>query len=211
MGDDREVSGEHDQDLTDEMLAEQARDGDPHAFQMLYERHEARLRRRIRERLPRRLRRKASESDVIQMAFLGVHHGLQRFTVRGEGSFAAWLDEIVEHKILDLVRRYVRAGKRNVLQEITGALLVDQWPQEPTDASPSAAAMANELEERIAAAMTRLPEDYRLVLQLVRQDGLTLAEAGRLMGRSTGAAEKLYGRALVRLAALARTDRGDDG
>ena len=37
------------------------------------------------------------------------------------------------------------------------------------------------------------------VIELVQAQGLTLAEAGARMGRSAGAAEKLYGRATAQL------------
>ena len=46
--------------------------------------------------------------------------------------------------------------------------------------------------------MAALPADYREILRLCREEGLTLREAAERMGRSREAAKKLYGRALVR-------------
>jgi RNA polymerase sigma factor (sigma-70 family) len=48
-------------------------------------------------------------------------------------------------------------------------------------------------------ALGALPPDYREILRLVREEGLTLREAAQRMNRSREAAKKLYGRALFRL------------
>ena len=57
--------------------------------------------------------------------------------------------------------------------------------------------------------MAELPNHYRDVFHMVQVEGLTLAEAGVRIGRSAGAAEKLYGRALAQLARL--VSDGADG
>jgi len=53
-----------------------------------------------------------------------------------------------------------------------------------------------------------LAEDHATVIRLVHQEGLTLVEAGRRMGRTPDATRMLYGRAMQRLAA--RLDRDED-
>ena len=65
-------------DPSDEELALRAQDGDDAAFQILFDRHAPALRRQIQRRLPPLIRRKVDESDVVQMAYLGVHRGLVR-------------------------------------------------------------------------------------------------------------------------------------
>jgi DNA-directed RNA polymerase specialized sigma24 family protein len=67
------------------------------------------------------------------------------------------------------------------------------------------------LREGILLAMEELPEDYRHVLRLVQEEALTLTEAGRRLGRSAGAAEKLYGRALAKLALAIREGESGPG
>jgi DNA-directed RNA polymerase specialized sigma24 family protein len=51
----------------------------------------------------------------------------------------------------------------------------------------------------LRAAIDRIGGDHGQVLRLVHVEGLTLVAAAERMGRSAGAVEKLYGRALARL------------
>ena len=57
--------------------------------------------------------------------------------------------------------------------------------------------------------MQALPTDYQRILRLIQEERLSLREAGERMGRSAGACEKLYGRALSKLAELVHG--GGDG
>ncbi len=189
-------------DPTDEELALRAQGGDDAAFQRLYERHADALARRIHQRLSPMLRRKVDEGDVLQMAYLSAHRSLENFEARGAGSFRAWLEQIVEHKILYVVRQYVQVEKRGVHREETGSFHQRAPALRDREASPSGLAVAGELRDRIERAMEELPDAYREVIGLVQREGLTLAAAAERMERSTAATAKLYGRALAKLSAL---------
>jgi RNA polymerase sigma-70 factor (ECF subfamily) len=191
---------------SDEILAARARAGDEAAFRELCERHAPRLRPRVRRRLPTALRRKVSESDIIQDACLGAHLTLERFEDRGEGSFRRWLGRIVDHKVNDVLRKFLGTAKRGAVGEVSRHARPETRNVAGGGPTPSQVAEASELEERVREALEELPEHYRLVIRLVREDGLTLAETADRMGRSAGAVEKLYGRALSRLAALVRVE-----
>ena len=86
--------------MRDEELAGLAQAGDDRAFETLFDRHAPTLRRQIDVRLPRLLRRKVDASDIVQMAYIGVHGSLDKFESRGDGSYRAWLDQIVEQRLL---------------------------------------------------------------------------------------------------------------
>lgn len=197
---------------SDEVLVARARDGDESAFRELFERYGPTLKARIHRRLPAALRRKVSESDVLQMAYLGAFRNLSGFAARGQGAFRAWLAQIVDHKVKDLLRRYVASAKRSVRREVSRPGRMETCNVPGRTASPSQHAMATELEQRIHASMAVLPDRYRTILQLVQEEGLTLAEAGRRMGCSAKASEKLYGRALSKLSDLVHghSESGDD-
>jgi RNA polymerase sigma-70 factor (ECF subfamily) len=154
------------------------------------------------------LRRKVAESDVLQMAYLSVHQSLGRFTDRGSGSFKAWLERIVDHRITDVLRQYVHTARRGLAHEVSGPQPLSGSKQPARQPTPSVIAVGEELRRTIEAAMARLPDDYRRVLHLVQGEGLTLAEAGVRMGRSAGAAKQLYSRALGRLRRLVRKSAG---
>lgn len=183
----------------DEVLAARAREGDEIAFQILVDRHAPQLRQRIRRKLPATLRRKVSESDVLQVAYLAAHDRLARFEERGQGSFRAWVNQIVDHKVLEVLRRYLATAKRSVDREVSRGNRPDTHNLGAHVASPSEHAVAGELQAKTRDAMRTLPDDYREILRLVQDEGFTLAEAGSRMDRSAGAAEKLYGRAIYRL------------
>jgi len=144
------------------------------------------------------------------MAYLRVHEHLDGFSDRGDGSFKAWLDRIVENQVTDQLRRYFLTAKRSLDQEISGPQLLSGGKLPGRGPTPSMVAIGEELERALEVAMERLPEDYQIVLRLVQGEGMTLAETGKRMGRSEGAAKQLYARALARLSRLVH-ESGDPG
>lgn len=191
----------HDE-VSDETLVARAREGDEAAFDLLLERRLPLLRARVRRRLPALLRRKVAESDVIQAAHLTAFEKLGEFEDRGPGSFAAWLDRILEFKIRKALQRYRGVAKRGVDREVSRGARPDTQQAVAREPSPSAHAIAGELEQKVQRAMAELPDHYREVLKLVKEQGLTLAEAGVRMNCSANAVAKLCGRALCRLTDL---------
>jgi RNA polymerase sigma-70 factor (ECF subfamily) len=189
---------------SDEDLVERARAGDGEALRLLLNRHEPSLRDRVRRELPASLRRKVGASDVIQEAYLGVHRNLANFEPRGEGSFERWLARIVDNKVRDTLRHYLARGKRGRQREVSRPHRADtrQFPaRQPT---PSAIAMAAELEARVRESFERLSPDHQDALRLLRDEGLSMEQAGERLGRSGEAMRKLYARAVTRLRELTR-------
>jgi RNA polymerase sigma-70 factor (ECF subfamily) len=183
---------------SDQELVRRARGGDSAAAGLLLERHGAALRARVRRRLPRALRAKIGESDVVQEACLAAFLHIEEFEDRGEGSFRGWLGTVAERKVLDELRRFAGTDKRNLAREVGGATTGARVATSG-DPSPSAAAIVNEESARLAAAMERLSTEHREVIRLVHELRLPLAEAGARMGRSADAVRKLYARAVLAL------------
>ncbi len=102
-------------------------------------------------------------------------------------------------KVRETLRQHAGTAKRATDREVSRGMRPDTVQFTAKGPSPSEAAIASELAGRIRAAMQALPEDYRSVLQLTREEGLTLREAAERMGRSREAVKKLYGRALCKL------------
>jgi RNA polymerase sigma-70 factor (ECF subfamily) len=65
--------------------------------------------------------------------------------------------------------------------------------------SPSAELMWYERLRGVEAAMMRLPDDYRRVVELRFRDGREFTEIAAAMGRSENATRKLWFRAIERL------------
>jgi RNA polymerase sigma-70 factor (ECF subfamily) len=180
----------------DEELVRRIRKGDADAARTLFDRHSARLRARVRRRLPRAASGRVDESDVIQEAWLAAFLNLGDFEDKGEGSFARWVDGILEHKALDEVRRHVEAEKRDARRDQQIRTTASRAGLEARGRSPSAELMSAERREMLRAQIARLPGDHGTILRLVHDEGLTFVAAGERMGRSADAARKLYGRAL---------------
>jgi RNA polymerase sigma-70 factor (ECF subfamily) len=182
---------------SDQELVRRARGGDSAAAGLLLARHGPALRARVSRRLPRSLRSKIGESDVVQEACLAAFLHLEEFEDRGEGSFRGWLATVAERKVLDELRRFAGTDKRNLAREVGGGTTAARLAVTSGDPSPSAAAIGNEESARLAAAMERLSTEHREVIRLVHELRLPLAEAGARMGRSADAARKLYARAVL--------------
>ena len=181
-------------------LVARARAGDEQALSLLFEESRGALRRRIGRRLAPAVRRRVSESDILQEAYLVASRKLEGFEFRGNGSFAAWLMQIAENAALTAARHHAGAAKRNALAEVSR----DHRAQTDLNAgaapSPSRRAMGEELRERLRQAMQTLSPDHRAVIEMLQHRRLTLAETAELTGRSVNAVKKLHARALAELA-----------
>jgi len=182
----------------DEQLFQRFVDGDEDALCVLLTRHRAAVKAALNGKIPDRMRRRISVMDVIQDAEIAVFEKSETFEDRGDGSFRRWLFGISENKLREALRRHGGTAKRAAGNEVPA----EHRPA--TDAftgdlpSPSQTAIGAEFAEQVRLAMAELSEDYRRVLQLTREAGLTIAEASEHMQRSREATKKLYGRAFVR-------------
>lgn len=198
--------------VTERTLVYRAQDGDSVALKTLFEGQLSPLRRRVHGRLAPAVRRKVSESDVIQEACMVATRRIEDFEYRGEGSFARWLAQIADNVALTFVRRHAQTAKRDAQAEVSRDMRAETGQYAGQEPSPSAHVMASELRERMEQAIRNLPEDYRVVLELLQHRRFTLPEAAQVMGRSVNAIKKLHARALGELAdRLGVRGRGRDG
>jgi RNA polymerase sigma-70 factor, ECF subfamily len=176
----------HGEDIDDaaDLLARSAR-GDRRAFDEIVTRYGP-----IALRVAARMApdRQCAE-DIAQEAMVKIWRRAAEFDGR-RARFTTWLYRIVVNLCIDLRRRP---------QPVP---LPDDF--DPID--PSAGAAENvEVDERRAAlvkAMDELPSGQRAALTLVYDEGLSGAEAARVLGVSTKAVERLLARARARLREL---------
>lgn len=197
-----------------ETLIRLAQGGDERAWTSLVEQHTEGLRRRIRGRMGGPVRRRVSESDVLQETWVVAGRRLGEFESHGPEAFRAWLGLIAENTVRGLIKRHAGAEKRDARTEVPRGARAETAHHRGHDPSASALAVGREMRMRIGAAMRELPQDYRTVIELLQHRRVTIAEASELMGRSANAVKKLHGRALAELAALLdvrgrRDDRAD--
>lgn len=150
---------------------------DDRAFQAWYERALPRVYAFLLSRCAGDL---ALVEELTQETFIAAI--VQRARFDGRADAVTWLCAIARHKLADHFRRLERDERRQM------RLAVRQI-------EPDASDVALEDREVIAAALRRLPAAQRAVLTFVALDGLSVTEAGRLIGKRSGAARSLLNRA----------------
>ncbi len=185
----------------DQILIKQFREGDESALKALFMRHEPRLRGILGQRLPVSMRRKLSVEDILQETWLTAYTRIPEFEARHDGSLKGWLEQIAVFKLREQIRHFRNTAKRGAADEVTRGARPDTVLFAGSGPSPSEAAIGEELRVKVVRAMRELPDDYRMVIELVQVEQMTLRQAGERMGRSREAMKKLYGRALAKLAA----------
>jgi len=146
------------------------------------------------------------EEDIVQDTLLEAFLNLEGFEPRSEGAFLHWLARIAENKLRDSVRRQERlkrgGGRVRPRADLSAAFLLSSLVpgKEPT---PSQAAGAQELTERVESALIALPERERRVFVLRRLCGLSNEEVAAELGLGgASSARSLYSRTLARLSSL---------
>ena len=144
---------------------------------------------------------KVGASDIVQNSILSAQRCIGDFHGGNRDELLAWLRGILI-KDLQQAHRHYRAAKRHVGRETLlrdDSLSGQSIPLLDTGDSPSTAAVVREQQEHLYRAMNTLREDERRVIELRNWQRLSFAKIGEQMGRSAGAARKLWSRAIVRL------------
>jgi RNA polymerase sigma-70 factor (ECF subfamily) len=187
-------------------LLERAREGEPQAFDELFGRHRAALHRAVARRLGGMPRARIDPSDVVQDVQIAALRRLEEYLGRRPMPFRVWLFRSAIERIAKL-RRHAVAARRDVGRERPLALLNGSSPSRarpmrPAGPTPSQQAAACDAASRLHAALGRLPEPDRSLLNMRAFEGLSYEEAGARLGIEPAAARKRYGRALLRLRTL---------
>jgi RNA polymerase sigma-70 factor (ECF subfamily) len=173
----RAAGGARDNAALDAAMDRYAR-GDDAAFAEIYDR----LAPRLFGFLLRYTRDHARVEDVIQQTMLQMHRNRGRFLPGAE--VIPWAFAIARRLLIDSHRR----GGREVLapsdDQSAAQLLV------ALDAPADQVAIAKEVAARLAGEIAKLPENQRVAFELIKQDGLSVAEAAQVLG-TTVAAVKL--------------------
>jgi RNA polymerase sigma-70 factor (ECF subfamily) len=149
------------------------------------------------------LRAKVDASDLVQESLLDAYRDFRGFRGTTEGEWLAWLRQIVTHNAANFVRHYGTAAKRRANGEISlskaGTGSGAQWDLADPGESPSQQIVRKEREWQVAEALQRLTEDHREVILLRNLERLPFEEVAKRMGRSRGAVQMLWMRALQEL------------
>jgi len=164
-------------DLSDNELVAAIRAGDEAAFTRLFERHRGLVSRLGYRFFPRR----EQVEEIIQEAFVKAYFALDGYQGGHEKSFVSWLARITVHTCYDELRR---AKKRNEsrmgdLTEEEADYLSDRLRDLSASGNVEGSAISRDLASKLLARLK--PED-RLVLILLKQEELSIAEIAEVTG-----------------------------
>ena len=155
--------------------------------------------------IPRALRGKVDASDIAQQALVDAWRGQEQFRGKTHAERLAWLRVILTRAIMRCDRDLLQTAKRGKGREKTLQAAIDRdsvmMEQLAVGKEPGPESIAEGAEQSLllAAALQKLPENYRTVLTLRHIDGLSHEEIARQIDRSSAATRMLWIRALEAL------------
>jgi RNA polymerase sigma-70 factor, ECF subfamily len=164
--------------------------GDDGAFSELYDL----LAPRIATFLQRRMRDDALAWDLVQQTFLRMHCARRHFA-RG-ADVVPWCFAIARRLFIDWLRKNSRER-----ESVTMGIGLEERESVAPDAGPDEELGRRRLAGRIEEELAQLPEIHRVAFDLVKRDGLSLAEAAEVLGTTVTAVKLRLHRAYEALRA----------
>jgi RNA polymerase sigma-70 factor (ECF subfamily) len=149
--------------------------GDDAAFAIVYDA----LAPRLFGYLVRQTRDQARAEDLVQQTLLHMHRARASFIAGAE--VTPWAFAIARRLLIDGLRR----GKREVLRATDDESDADVAIA--TDAAADDLVQAQQTARLIQKELARIPEAQRVAFELIKQDGLSLAEAAQVLGTTVSA------------------------
>jgi RNA polymerase sigma-70 factor (ECF subfamily) len=172
-------------------LIEQAQGGDRAALGELYRRHADAIYRYVRVRVGDPV----VAEDLTAEVFLNMLQGLRGYRYTG-APFMAWLYRIAHARTVDHWRRVGRRQETTLPEGLAA-----------TGDDPEATVSAHNEWAELVAALSHLTDGQQQVILLRFVEGMSLAQAAAVMGKTVGAVKALQHRALNALARLLRASR----
>jgi RNA polymerase sigma-70 factor (ECF subfamily) len=158
----------------DDLLVEQARRGGAEAFSELARRHQKRIYRLIYGMTSNH----SDTDDLTQEVFLTAFKSMPGF--RGTAGFYTWIYRIAVNRTLNFLRT---RGRDKQWAEYRDDLLCGEEAAAGLS-SPELSSARNELRGRIAEAVDSLPPRFKTSFLLVADQGMSHADAARVLGCS---------------------------
>ncbi len=174
-------------EISEEILIEQVKKGDPDAFEELVARYET----RIYTIAYRYIGNYDDAGDLAQEALLRVYRSIGGF--RGESSFLTWLYRVVTNVCKDELRR--RAKERTVSMEE----MLEKGKSPPADGtvngSPEEAVLSREWQEEVQQVLNSLTEEHRTIVVMRDIQGYSYEEIAFFLECSLGTVKSRLSRA----------------
>jgi RNA polymerase sigma-70 factor (ECF subfamily) len=174
--------------MTEEALMAAYAKGDRRAFERLF----ATLAPRVHGFFLRAFREASVADDLMQMTFLKIHQA--RGDYQPERPLRPWVFSIAARVRIDEIRRRYRLAEdldEARLERAEELLALGTNPEEDLATADLAA--------KVRAALARLPESQRVVIDLHRYEGMSFAEIADVLGTTEGGVKLRAFRAYERL------------
>lgn len=164
--------------------------------------------------MPGDVRQKVAASDLVQETLAEGYQAFGGFAGTTPEEWLGWLARILQHNIGDAIRRYREAEKRDVRREVSldddDSIRQIHEQFVVSDESIGQQVIRAEQRQVVSEALLRLPDNYRRAIQLRNLDYRSFPEIAAAMHISPAAAQKLWQRAIKRLAGELGAANGTD-
>jgi RNA polymerase sigma-70 factor (ECF subfamily) len=161
--------------LADEEVMHLVQDGDPRAFELLYDRHGG----AAFSLAYRMVGNRAGAEDITQEAFLSIWRSRLRYDT-ARGSVRSWVLGIVHHRAIDALRRNLVHDRRRS----AGLEVVEERYEAPERTEVEAA--RREEARSVRSALESLPEDQSKVIELAYFGGFTHSQIAEMLEMPLG-------------------------
>ncbi len=162
------------QNLADEEIMALVAEGNPRAFEMLYDRHGG----PAFSLAYRMVGNRVTAEDISQEAFLSIWRSRLRYQPE-RGSVRTWVLGIVHHRAIDALRRNLVHDKRRASAE---GIEEREEAAELTDVE----AIRRDEAQTVRAALAKLPEPQVRVIELAYFGGFTHTEIAAMLETPVG-------------------------
>jgi RNA polymerase sigma-70 factor (ECF subfamily) len=161
-------------DLADEEVMQLVQDGNPRAFELLYDRHGG----AAFSLSYRMVGNRVTAEDITQEAFLSIWRSRLRYD-QARGSVRTWVLGIVHNRAVDALRRSVVHDRRRETME---GIEERHEARERTDVE----AARREETRTIRSALDTLPEEQRRTIELAYFGGFSHSQIAELLNEPIG-------------------------
>lgn len=174
--------------MDEKALIRQILAGDQDAFAQLVQTHQ----KPVYNLCLRMVSNPSDAEDLAQEAFVKAWRGLRFY--KHEAAFSTWLYRLTSNVCIDFLRKQKRQNTISLTDE-------DEQELEIPDAEPMPEELLlhREKQQAVAAAMSRLEEEYRLALTLRVVDDLTYEQIAEVLDIKVGTVKSRIARARERL------------
>jgi len=169
-------SGEDIESLADEEIMHLVQDGNPRAFEMLYDRHGGAgfslAYRMVGDRV--------TAEDVAQEAFLSIWRSRDRYQP-DRGSVRTWVLGIVHHRAIDALRRNLVHERRR-----SSAEGIEERHEAPERERTDVEAARREEAQHVRAALGELPDEQNRVIELAYFGGFSHSQIAAMLDMPIG-------------------------